>query len=459
MKARKILTIISISITFSLIMFNTAIVAIAFPDITKTITSTHFSEQWIINAYILSLVTFTLIAGKLCDIYSTKNIIITGLITFAISSIGCFFANDFKFFIFFRAIQGIASACLITPATKLLSDVFNARKFGKAIGMTTGYASIGLIAAPILGGITVQRFGWRWIFIINVALCIFAVITLLGVKVKSHCSNKLKISDIISFIIIAISLFCLVFSIMEGPSLTWLSPSILSLLSISIISFMLFIITEKFKKEPLIKLQSIINNKFILSNFIIIFTEALSISLIFLIMYMQKTLIYSPTKTGLLILPFYILLCSTNFISGFWINKKGPYQPLIFASTITPLGFAITFYLLPNKNYISIIPIIICVGISLGIMINATKTIIVESISRSNRGIAIGIQNNSRDISATISFAIFASIISYYKIQEVNTSLTTTYSFYNAFYCIVFLCLISSIIILLLSLIISKISK
>ena len=222
---------------------------------------------------------------------------------------------------------------------------------------------------------------------------------------------------------------------------------------------MLFIITEKFKKEPLIKLQSIINNKFIISNFIIIFTEALSISLIFLIMYMQKTLIYSPTKTGLLILPFYILLCSTNFISGFWINKKGPYQPLIFASTITPLGFAITFYLLPDKNYISIIPIIICVGISLGIMINATKTIIVESISRSNRGIAIGIQNNSRDISATISFAIFASIISYYKIQEVNTSLTTTYSFYNAFYCIVFLCLISSIIILLLSLIISKISK
>ena len=457
MKTRKILTIIAVSITFSLIYFNTAIVAIAFSSITESLVSHKFSEQWIINSYILSIVTFSLIIGKLCDLYKSRNLTIFGLIIFSIGSLGCYLSNNFNLFILFRVLQGLGSSCMITPATKLLAEVFSSRQFGKAIGLTTGFATIGMMMSPILGGITIQHFGWRWIFIINIILSFISAIILINIKTKKIKSfDNIKLYDVISFILIAVSLFSFVFAIMEGPSFHWLSSTIITLFSISIISFILLVFIESNKKQSLFQIKKVANFNFITSNIIIIFTEAFSISLIFLIMYMQKTLTYPPMSIGFLILPFYILVSISSFSSGYLINKYGPFKPLIIAIIIILISYNTSYFLLPNQDYYSILPVIIGLGVGLETLINASKTIVIQATEKKYKGLAIGIQSNSRELSATISFAIFASITSYYK---YNAHLSLNTKMYDAFFIIISICSILALLILLLSILLNKKNK
>lgn len=167
---------------------------------------------------------------------------------------------------------------------------------------------------------------------------------------------------------------------------------------------------------------------------------------------MQKSLMLSPSKTGLLILPFYILLLFANFISGFWISRHGTKWPLLCSISLILIGFILTIYLLPEKNYTSILPIIIGLGIGLDTVVNTTKTIIIESIPKEHIGTALGIQNNFGYISATISFAILSSIISHYITNNIHESI----SYYNGFRTILIFCLILIAINFLLSFILTR---
>lgn len=435
------------SICFALAMFNMSVIAIAFPDIDKSISSSIFSSQWIINSYILSIVTFGLVVGKLCDIYSPKYLVLFGLQLFWISSLGCILSHSFIIFIFFRILQGLSAAFLLTPSIKMLAEFFERHGFSRAVGIVTGYGSLGLIFSSLFGGILVEYLGWRSVFILNIAICLIATVVLLKVELYKIVNTNLKFIDTISFLFVSLSLFALVFVIMEGHSFGWISSTILVFLFIFLLSLFCFLLLEKYKKNPTISKELFFSKEFIVINIIAFFSETASISLIFLIMYIQKTLGYSPSETGWLIFPLYILILGSNFLSSIWINKHGPYYPMLMCSFIIVMGYGFSIFLLPDKNYMSIFPIILSLGIGLYVMNNATKAVVIEISPFEFSGISLGILENTRNISATISFAILASIITYYKSNVVDNF------FYMGFYGVIFICFIIAVLNMFLSII------
>jgi len=451
MKQNEILTIIVVSIGLSVIMMDTSMVAIALPSINEKIYTYNLSIQWIINIVILTIATFGIVAGKISDIYGVKKLVATGLTVFLSGSLGCFFSNNFIFLLFFRAIQGTAIVLLSSPLIKLINEVFSPSKISHALGLTFGIASTVFIIAPVISGQIIKYFEWNYIFLVSVP------ITIVGIwcvnKIQLKCDAKVNNDmNYYSFILLSLGLFTLTFSFMEGSDYQWASPFIVTLMFVSLASLVLFIMVERYSETSLINYKIFSNKKYSIAVIISMMSYTQSISVIFWIMYMQNSLGFTPTSTALLMVPFYTLISIGSFLSGLLIRKQGVYKTLNIAAFIAFFGFILTYFFLPDKTYYSILPIILCCGISSPLFTNATRYIAINSAKKETTGIHIGALGNFRQISGTISLAIFTSIVNN---NTRNTVLTSDVLFYNGFHIIILTCVYTSFIILILSTIIN----
>tara|TARA_R110002124_G_scaffold81978_3_gene215517 strand:+ start:69 stop:1445 length:1377 start_codon:yes stop_codon:yes gene_type:complete len=442
----KLYSIIAVTLSLAITMINISIIAIALPKISNSLQFTKLSPQWIINAYILSMTSFGLISGKLSDLFKSKNIMIIGLFLFIISSFGCFYSSNYVVLIFFRAIQGAASVLFSTPALNLLSKMFNHNELGRAIGTATGVASIGLIVAPPFGGWIIELLDWRWIFLISLPLCVIAILSLLKIKEENISKENIKKSptDYAGFAYISLFLFLMVFSIMESNSEQWNKLVLTFTFIISILALILFVYSEKGKKTPLINFKILKRKRFIAANIISFSGQTISISVIFWITYMQTGLLYTPAETAMLMLPLYSLISLFSFISGKWIDSKGPSLPLFFGVFATFTGCTITTLVLSYKDYWTLIPAIIGTGIGFSIILNSIRVIVINMTSQNELGVSLGLLGNLRQIFGCISLAIFSNIESYYQVSESNY-------FFDAIYLIMLINVIVSFISLILS--------
>ena len=441
-------TILVASICLAITMMDMAMMAVALPTITKEMNLYNLAPEWVINSFILSMASFGIITGKLSDIYNPKYLVSAGIILFIISSIGCFFSLNYIQLIIFRAFQGIGCIFFVTPVIKLLSIIFKKNYLSKAIGTATGFGSIGMIIAPVLSGQIIKYLSWRYIFLINIPLSIICLITLSKIHIKIPRNYNIKI-DKLGFLFLALFLCSLVLLIMEAPKYNynelWIEINII-ITSIFLISF---IMVERKKTNPLIAYKLFKKSKFILINILNILIQAQSVTVIFCIMYSQISLGYSPTQTGLLFMPLYVLIAISSFLSGGIIQKKGGYITMIIGAGFIFTGYIATLILLPLKNYFSLLPVIIGSGISFSIFSNSLRVIAIESVPKKYSGLSIGIIANLRQISGAISIAILGSIIS-------SSTLSKTISiqpveFYFGFQKLIILSSIVCFIILILS--------
>src|SRR4051812_41386569 len=162
--------VLIISILASGVAFlDGAIVNVALPAIQRDLGGGLPAQQWIVDAYLLTLGSFILIAGSLSDLLGRKKILSIGLVGFALTSVLCAVAPSSQFLIVFRALQGVAGALLVPSSLALIVGTFSGPAQGKAIGSWTAWTGIAFIIGPLLGGLLVDYASWRWIFAINVA--------------------------------------------------------------------------------------------------------------------------------------------------------------------------------------------------------------------------------------------------------------------------------------------------
>lgn len=168
------------------------IVNTALPAIKTSLHATVNQLQWIINIFSLALCACMVIMGRLADIYGRRKVLYIGMLVFAVSSFlaGC--AINIQWLIVWRLIQGVACSILYTASGAIVSNVFPVEERGKAMGIFFGIAFSGLAAGPVLGGLIVGVFSWRWVFLVNVPVVIISLIicTLSVPESKSPLANR-----------------------------------------------------------------------------------------------------------------------------------------------------------------------------------------------------------------------------------------------------------------------------
>src|SRR5437763_13292234 len=153
----------------SVIVFvDSTVVNVALPAIQRDLGGGLALQQWVVDAYLLTLGSLLLVGGSLGDLFGARRVFLLGIVTFGVTSILCAAAPDGNTLIVARGLQGITGAILTPAGLAVITATFTGEERGAAIGTWTSWTGIAFVVGPLVGGWLVSHASWRWVFIINI---------------------------------------------------------------------------------------------------------------------------------------------------------------------------------------------------------------------------------------------------------------------------------------------------
>ena len=160
----------------AVVAVDATVVNVALPTIADELGGGLAGQQWVANAYLLTLSSLILVSGSLADIYGERRVFTLGVAGFGAASLLCALAPSVELLVVARALQGVSGALLTPASLAIIVAVFPESERGAAIGSWTAWGGIGYLAGPLIGGQIVDSVSWRWVFALNVPLVLITLV-------------------------------------------------------------------------------------------------------------------------------------------------------------------------------------------------------------------------------------------------------------------------------------------
>lgn len=392
----------------SLTFFDNTVMPVALPTIQKYFSFSEMSIVWVVNAYLLSLTAFLLIAGRLIDLFGKKRLFLWGLLLFGIGSLVGALSFSITSLFIARILQGAGGAMIIPTTGAILTDRFPLGERAKAIGINTGLSSVALILGPIVGGVLTEYFTWRSVFFFNLPLIGLGVIT--AVSMLKQEEVKKEPFHFWGALPLILGIVSLVVSLMQANAWGWASFKTIGLLAVSPIFFTLFIWISMRTKHPLIEFALFKEKLFTAANLCIFLLQIVLMVTILWAIYFQEQLHFSPLKTGLLI---FIAVGPVFLIApfgGYLADRFGARFPLL--SGFFLLAFAL-FWLLGTASRASVLaflPGLLAFGSGIPLIMSPTVAMALSYAPKQRLGAAAGMTVLTRQLASTLGIALMTAI-------------------------------------------------
>lgn len=403
-----------VSILASFVAFlDSAIVNVALPSIQTDLGGGLSAQQWVVDAYMLTLGSFILIAGSLSDLFGRKKILNLGLLGFGIASLLCAFAPTIEFLVGARALQGVAGALLVPSSLALIIATFSGAKQGIAIGKWTAWTGIAFIVGPLIGGIFVDTLSWRWIYAINILPIAITLYLLRGVTVSNQRRSARSAVDILGAILCALGLGGIVFALIEQPNYSWGDSLIYTPLVAGLLLFAGFIWHEQRTKNPMLPLSLFKNHNFSVGNVATLAIYAgLTAGMFLIVVFLQQVAGYSAFQAGMALLPVTAILFVLSSKFGGLSAKYGPRLFMGGGPIVAGIGFLLMLTMSADINYwTELFPGVIIFGLGLALTVAPLTAAILGDVAKEQAGIASAVNNAVARIAGLLAIAAVGAII------------------------------------------------
>jgi len=425
--------VLVVSILASFVAFlDSSVVNVAIPAITRNLGGGLAAQQWIMDAYLLTLGSLILIAGSLSDLFGRKKVLALGLVGFLITSILCGVATSATFLIIARALQGIAGALLVPSSLALIISAFPKESQGKAIGAWTAWTGISFVIGPLVGGFLVDAVSWRWVFLINVFPIAVTLALLAFMKLDETLPETTHV-DFPGAIACAIGLGGIVYGFIEQPALGWANSMVFVPLAIGTVASIFFVWLEKKTAHPMLPLALFKVRNFAFGNLATVAIYAgLSVATFTLTLFLQLAAKFSALAAGMSLLPITLIMFALSSKFGALAGKYGPRILMTTGPIVSACGFLLFFSIHdPVAYWTELFPGIVVFGVGLSMTVAPLTTAVLGSIDSANAGVASAINNAVARIAGLLAIALIGLAVGAQAFTTGSMS-TSIASFRNA---------------------------
>jgi EmrB/QacA subfamily drug resistance transporter len=396
-------------------------VNVALPAIRDDLGGGLAGQQWVSNAYLLTLGSLILVGGSLGDIFGERRVFSIGVAGFGFVSVLCAIAPNIELLVAGRALQGAFGALLTPSALALIISAFPPAERGAAIGSWTAWAGIATVIGPLVGGYLVDAVSWRLIFAINVP---FVALTLAlifaSVPARTRGAAHAPV-DWLGAVLTFLGLAGPVLALIRQPVVGWSSPQVWipGLAGIALLG--VFLVHERRTPAPMLPLGLFKRRNFAVGNLeTFAMYGGLSVTFFFLVLFLQQVAGYDALQAGLALMPATLVMFALSKRIGRLADRLGPRYFMGFGPLIAALGLALMLRINAHVQYLTdLLPALLIFSFGLALTVAPLTAAVLSDADESNAGIASGVNNAIARIAGLLAVAAIGAVVA----GQFNSSL------------------------------------
>ncbi|NUS10732.1 MAG: MFS transporter [Streptomyces sp.] len=402
-----------IGIAQLMVVLDATIVTIALPSAQKALGFSDGDRQWVVTAYALAFGSLLLFGGRLADLVGRKRIFLIGLVGFAVASAIGGAATSFEILVMARALQGAFGAVLAPAALSLLTTTFtDAKERGKAFGVYGAIAGAGAAVGLLLGGLLTEYLDWRWCLYVNL---LFAAVAFLGGArlLRPGAPTDRPSLDIPGTILVSSGLFCIVYGFSNAERHPWSAASTWGFLLAGVVLLAAFVWWQQRAEHPLLPMR-VVGDRDRGASFLAMFLSGAGMFGVFLFLtyYMQRTLLYSPVKTGVAFLPMVaVLVVASVMATNVLVPRLGAKPIVPTGMLLSGVSMAWLTALDANSSYAAhVMPPLLLLGLGLGLIFATAMNLATAGIEPHDAGVASAMVNTSQQVGGSVGTSLLNTL-------------------------------------------------
>jgi EmrB/QacA subfamily drug resistance transporter len=411
---RQLLTLVATILGSTVVFLDSTVVNVALPAISDGLDADLAGQQWVVEAYMLTLVSLLLVGGSLGDQFGRRRMFVIGLVGFGATSALCAVAPTVEFLVAARALQGITGALLVPGSLAIVAATFAGEARGKAVGTWTAWTGIATVIGPAGGGALIGLTSWRAIFWVNLPLIAATVALTLHSVEESSDPDAFRGIDWSGIALSAAGLGGPVFALIEQPTRGWSDPLVWAPLAAGIACFALFLLHEARARHPMMDLALFRIRNFAVANLTTLSAYAGLIGGLFFVgLFLQQVVGYSPLEAGLATTPISVLLFVLSPRWGRLASGTGPRLPMTAGPIVGGIGLLLMLRIDSGADYLTeVLPAILVFGLGLSATVAPLTATVLDSVPEHRVGIASGINNGVSRVAGLLAIAVLGAVIS-----------------------------------------------
>lgn len=414
-RVRRFAVLAMVALSGFITMLDNTVVNVALPSVQRELGLSSDGLEWVAVSYVLSFSTLLLLGGRLSDLVGRRSVLVAGLLVFTVASALAGLADSGGTLIAARTVQGVGAACVIPASLAVVAGDLPPERRTFAIGVWTASLALALASGPVVGGLVTERWGWEWVFLLNLPFGLLAagLATAVPAAARARRGRGLpRVLDVPGVLLSGTALYFLTYGLVEGGERGFRSEPVPACLTVATVTGLMFLVVEARTYMPLVDLRAFRIRS--LSGGMaaqVMWGIGLNGVFFFTALYLQTVLGFSPTKAGLVFLPLAAVLLAVTPAAEPLSVQLGPHR--VIASGLAMVGAGLLYVSTTGQDasYWELQPGLMLIGA--GSAFTAPLTVAsLADVPAGRSGTASGLVSTAREVSGVFGVVLVGVVLS-----------------------------------------------
>jgi EmrB/QacA subfamily drug resistance transporter len=402
----------AISLAQFMLILDLTVVNVALPDLGADLGLSRTAFTWTVSIYVLFFGGLLLLGGRLADIFGTRPMMLTGLVTFTLASLASGLAQNETLLIGGRIGQGVGAALLSPAALSTVTSIFHGQERNKALSVWASLGGVGFAAGVLIGGILTSGPGWRWVFFINVPVGLVLLGAIRAVVPLRRPARAAGRIDVLGAVIVTAATGSLIYGMIHAGDQGWADPGTLLPIAAAIVLYAVFVVVERTVPTPLLHPSLLTRRPIVTGAFLMLIASGVLIADLFLgSQYLQHLRGRSALQTGLFFLPAALGLMIGAIAAGRLVGRIGTRPVAVVGLVLVAIGNGLLIGLSTGGNvYVEVLPGTFLFALGGGPLFVCATTSALGRVGQHEAGLVSGVVNTFNQLGAAICVAVASTV-------------------------------------------------